>query len=251
MAAPVSATALCLASAVAAVAFLGSASAAEIAGQASYRERIATPPGAVFEAVLEDLSPKEAPPEEVGRTAIDNAGNPPWSFTLAYDEAAIQPDHSYAVRASLKLGSKRLFATADPVPVITAGNPTAVDLLLVSSAAAADAPLQETYWKLSELSGAPIDKGLKKPPFIVLHADGRASGFTGCNRMGGPYQLDGQALSFGPFVATFMYCEGAADTERALLDILPKVKGFAIDGGRLELRGESGDVLARFEAAGY
>ena len=48
----------------------------EVTGTASYRERIALPPGAVFEAVLEDVSLADAPAQELGRTTIEDPGQP-------------------------------------------------------------------------------------------------------------------------------------------------------------------------------
>ena len=45
---------------------------ASLTGTATYRERIALPPGAVFEATLEDVSRADAPAEVLGRTQMES-----------------------------------------------------------------------------------------------------------------------------------------------------------------------------------
>lgn len=48
-----------------------------IKGTATYRERMALPPAAVFEATIEDVSRADAPASVVARTRITSPGNPP------------------------------------------------------------------------------------------------------------------------------------------------------------------------------
>ena len=49
------------------------AMAQSIQGTATYRERMALPPSAVFEATLEDVSRVDAPAETIARTRVDFA----------------------------------------------------------------------------------------------------------------------------------------------------------------------------------
>jgi putative lipoprotein len=58
-----------------------------ITGTASYRERIALPPNAVFEAILKEASRADAPAVEIARTRIESPGQPPIAFSIAYDPA--------------------------------------------------------------------------------------------------------------------------------------------------------------------
>lgn len=52
----------------------------------------------------------------------------------------------------------------------------------------------------------------------------RASGYAGCNRFGGQYQLKSGKLSMGPLMATRMACAGTRDAlERAYLDALAHI----------------------------
>lgn len=103
---------------------------ASVSGQALYRERIAAPPGARLEVVLEDISRADAPAERLGEVVIEQAGQPPYEFTIDYDPAQIQPAHEYRVRARLLEGDELLFVTDQVHPVITRGNPSSVTLLL-------------------------------------------------------------------------------------------------------------------------
>src|SRR5688500_4004578 len=67
---------------------------ATLEGTASYRERMALPPGAVFEAQLEDVSRADAAAEVIGKTSLPSPGNPPIRFAIGYDPARIQDGHS-------------------------------------------------------------------------------------------------------------------------------------------------------------
>ncbi|RKP44938.1 META domain-containing protein [Trinickia fusca] len=52
----------------------------------------------------------------------------------------------------------------------------------------------------------------------------RASGYAGCNRFGGAYQLKSGKLSMGPLMATRMACTGTRnELERAYLDALAHI----------------------------
>ncbi len=103
-------------------------------GSAAYRERIALPPDAVFEAVLQDISRADAPAEVLGRAKIDPAGQPPFRFEIAYDDAAVQPRRRYAVRATVMHQGRLLFTTDRAYPVL-AGGAAPLEMLLVAAGA--------------------------------------------------------------------------------------------------------------------
>jgi heat shock protein HslJ len=48
---------------------------------------------------------------------------------------------------------------------------------------------------------------------LTFQSDGRFSATTDCNRVGGSYATRDRQLSFGPIMATRMYCEGAQEAE--------------------------------------
>jgi len=103
---------------------------AKISGIATYRERIALPPGAVFEAVLEDVSKADAIAERIGEVRIQTLHAVPIQFEIPYDPARIDPRFSYSVRATIRVGG-RLWATTDQhYPVLTRSSGGDVQLLL-------------------------------------------------------------------------------------------------------------------------
>jgi len=112
----------------------------------------------------------------------------------------------------------------------------------VSAPPGADAtptPLSDTRWNLVELSGAPATRrGTERDPWIrFTAADGRATGSTGCNSMGGSYTLDGDRLTFGPMVSTKMAClEGnLMAQESRFLAVLDSVERFTVGADTLAL----------------
>jgi putative lipoprotein len=63
-----------------------------IQGSATYRERMALPPAAIFDATLEDASRADAPASVVASTRVASPGNPSIAFTITYDPAKILSD---------------------------------------------------------------------------------------------------------------------------------------------------------------
>ena len=110
----------------------GSAWAATLQGTAAYRERIALPPDAVFEAQLQDISRADAPATVLGRARLDPAGQPPFRFEIEYDDAAVKPGGRYALRATVTHRGRLLFTTERIYPVLD-GSGDLPELLLVSA----------------------------------------------------------------------------------------------------------------------
>jgi copper homeostasis protein (lipoprotein) len=110
--------------------------------------------------------------------------------------------------------------------------------------------LENTYWKLTRLGEAPVFvHEQQREPSLVLHSEShRVTGSTGCNRLMGSYQLNGEKISFGPFAATRMACPKGMDTERLFFDALERVRTWNVLGQHLELYDVNGEMLARFEA---
>jgi len=109
-----------------------------VSGTATYRERIALPDGAEFEATLQDVSRADAVAKVVGQVRFDAPAAPPIRFTIPYDRQQIDEAHRYAVRARIVHGDQLLFTTDTHYPVLTQGAPETVDVVLrkVSSGAA-------------------------------------------------------------------------------------------------------------------
>jgi len=107
-----------------------------IRGSASYRERIAMLPGAVFEATLLDVSRQDAPAEPLASARVEDPGKLPIRFELPYDPARLDERHSYVVRGRIANGDRLMFTTDTAYPVLTRGNGNEVDMLLVRARAA-------------------------------------------------------------------------------------------------------------------
>jgi copper homeostasis protein (lipoprotein) len=114
-----------------AVVWFPAAAADVVSGTASYRERIALPPGAVFEAVLEDVTLADAPAIELGHTTIADPGNPPFFFEIDFDQAEVVPEHTYSVRAQVSVGRKLIFVSDKMNAVLTGGAPSKVEIWMI------------------------------------------------------------------------------------------------------------------------
>jgi putative lipoprotein len=241
---------LCLAAA-------GSAFAQTITGTAMYSERIALPPNAVFEAVLEDVSRAGAPAVVLGRHVLEPAGRPPFKFSIPYNPAGIQPQMRYGVRGRVLLDGRLLFITDTFNQVLKTPQDTDVQVVLRQVAAdpvappAATAPLQDTYWKLVRLGSEAVSPpaGQNREAHLVLHTQGRRlAGSGGCNRLMGSYALEGGKLSFPPAATTRMACPEAGDAEGRFLKALTQVAGYRLSGQQLVLLDAGGRALAQLEA---
>lgn len=320
-----------------------------VSGTATYRERMALPPDAVFEATLEDVSRADAPALVVASTRVTSPAVP-ITFAIAVDAAQIGAKRRYAVRGRITLNGQLMFSTDTAYPVFGAGDVRRVDNMLLrrvgsvgaavearrmrglyryladagsffdctsgdqfpvvseganaalqaayvaartspgapllatvdarlvmraaedggtprpmlqverfvaiapqascEAAPSGIATLENTYWKLIALRGKPIavsDRG-REPHLILQPPQHRVAGSGGCNRLSGGYTLAGDRLTFGRTAGTLMACPDGMEQERAFLDTLAAVARWRIDGQRLDLFDERGDVLARFDA---
>ena len=121
----------------------------------------------------------------------------------------------------------------------------------ISAGATVNEPLENTYWKVmtvDERKAVAIDGA--REAHLVLHAeDARLAGSTGCNRMMGEYERDGDRLRFGRVATTMMACPGEVmGLEREFLDALGDVANWRVEGETLTLVDVEGEARIRFEA---
>jgi len=109
-----------------------------ISGTAGYRERMALPPDAVFEATLEDVTRADAPATVVASVQVASP-SVPIAFTIAVDPARIEASHRYAVRGRITADGQLLFSSDAAYPVLGAGDARRIDPMLLRRAAMADA----------------------------------------------------------------------------------------------------------------
>jgi len=103
---------------------------ATVSGTVNYRERIALTPDVVLEVELVDVSRADAPAEVLGRQVIESPGQVPISFSIEYDPADIQENHTYAVQARIREGDRLRWVSTEAYLVITRDHPTQVDILV-------------------------------------------------------------------------------------------------------------------------
>lgn len=107
--------------------------------------------------------------------------------------------------------------------------------------------LTGTYWRLVELDGQPsIPGGGTREPHLRF-TDRRVNGATGCNTLGGGYEVAAGRVRFTDLFSTRMACveEDRMRQEARFVKALETADGFAIRGDTLILR--AGDVVvARF-----
>lgn len=104
-------------------------------------------------------------------------------------------------------------------------------------------------WALASLPGAPANA---PRPTLSIAGD-RLSGFTGCNRVVGAIESDGNVAAFfrGSPAVTEMYCEAnaAMEMERVFLEALERTGDARIEGGALVFFDVNNQEIMRFEAA--
>ena len=231
--------------------------AGSLSGTAAYRERIALPPDAVFEAVLIDTAIADAPARELGRVRLQPAGQPPFRFTIPYSDSAVTPAGRYTVRARVRQGKRLLFTTDTFIPVLGDGPNQPLMLRLVSTTPSVAWPsLRGTQWKLQALqdkSGPTLIEPPGRPPELLLAVDQeRISGTDGCNRLAGGFRLAGDELSFSKLISTQMACLPAAMAyERRYNEALAQVRRWSIDKRNLLLQNAVGRTLLLFRDAPF
>ncbi len=108
------------------------------------------------------------------------------------------------------------------------------------------AELENVEWTLIELDGAAIAPTSRPAPTLKLSSkDHRASGFAGCNRYTGGYELKGDRLSFSAIAATRMACPEPTP-EASLLKALGDTASWKVVGRALELSDATATVRARW-----
>jgi uncharacterized lipoprotein YbaY/heat shock protein HslJ/uncharacterized lipoprotein NlpE involved in copper resistance len=108
------------------------AHAGSLSGTAAYREHIALPPDAVFEAVLIDTAIADAPARELGRVRLQPAGQSPFRFSIPYRNGDVTPTGRYTLRATVRQGERLLFTTDTFMPVLNGGPSQPLTLQLVA-----------------------------------------------------------------------------------------------------------------------
>ena len=106
--------------------------------------------------------------------------------------------------------------------------------------------LEDVQWTLIELDGEALEALSRGAPTLTLASkDKRMSGFAGCNRMMGGYELDGDALKFSAMATTRMACVDVTPEER-LLRALQATTSWKVMANTLELFDAAGTARTRW-----
>jgi putative lipoprotein len=213
-----------------------------IEGHVFCRERMMLPPGAEVEVQLQDVSRPDAMATVVKSVRLTPRSGPPYEFVIDYDPASIDSRMTYALRATIRNDGGLLFTSTEYIDPFQ-GNPVEILVQRVPEPVRHEAPaLEGTTWILATLAGesAPAGAGGKPVDLQISADEGRAAGFSGCNRYTGSYVREGvtehgSPLRLGPMAGTLMACEEGAELERAYQQMLGAVTAFRFDGDTLVL----------------
>lgn len=117
-----------------------------------------------------------------------------------------------------------------------------VGMLAMAGMAQAET-LTGAEWQVVELAGGALPADVV--PTLTFDAEGRMSGYSGCNRMMGGWSQDGNSLTFSQVAGTMMACDEARmAVERRMHAALGAVTRVALTpGGALELLGADGLLI--------
>lgn len=109
-----------------------------------------------------------------------------------------------------------------------------VAMMMVSCAQVAQNSLNQTAWQLVEVNGNGYDN--QDTP-VLRFGDGTIEGKGFCNSYSAEYQVNGDALTITPIVATEMACENVIFNilEGDYFKALNAVKRYEIAGDQLQL----------------
>lgn len=243
-----------------------------VEGSVAFASASTMPPHALLSVRVEDVSRADAPAQSIGEFKQPlGAQRSPIPFLIKVPAQLIDARHSYSVRATLNWNGKLQFTSTRHNLVLTrgAGNTVEVQMeaikpttkqqseKITAQAAPAIAPLQGTFWKLIQIAGKAMPghegqaSGMHKTRDIGILLDShgqRLSGFSGCNRLMGTYQVDQQALTFTELGGTRMACPAASMAlEQQVLQLLRGTQAFRIDRQDLVLT-DGANELGRFNA---
>jgi heat shock protein HslJ len=115
-----------------------------------------------------------------------------------------------------------------------------------AAAQASPTTLENVQWTLLQLYGEAVKAPSRGAPTMSLASkDKRMSGFAGCNRMIGGYELDGETVKFTGMATTRMACIDVTP-EESLLRALAATTRWKVTGNTLELFDASGVARTRW-----
>lgn len=192
-----------------------------------------------------------------GQTLPVLPGGEAAAMEKAYEEKRTAPGAQVLVTVTGRLGllpategsGPRLAVVVEKLERVAPGEPCPPAPGAETEAESPRTPEGRT-WKLVRLSGQVVE-GPDSRRAAHLELDrGRKSfaGSTGCNKLAGRYQIQGEELSFVSVGTKRTGCRDGSDREERLLEALGKVTRWKISGDRLTLYAGKEAVLELREA---
>lgn len=111
--------------------------------------------------------------------------------------------------------------------------------------------LLDRKWILTEINGKAVQKteSMREMPFLLLSwKEERASGFAGCNTIGGRFELgNGNRIRFSELLSTLMACPDM-ELENDFKQVLERCDNYSLNGNILTLNKAKMAPLARFRS---
>ena len=160
---------------------------ASVSGSVTYRERLALTPDAKLLVELRDVSLADASSKLIARQTISEPGQVPIAFKVEYNRDDIQSRNTYAVSARIIESDGRLAFTNDTAyDVITRGNPSRVDMVLVLVQPPPDQVTEGQDWRTWVETPPPVlwANLIPNEPVHLLRIAFHQSTIEGCARPG-------------------------------------------------------------------
>lgn len=226
-----------------------------LTGDVTYRERMALPEGGTLRVLLLDMTAPGTPARVAAEAAVGPPGQVPLTFSLGFDDTAIDTTHSYALVAEISVGKELWFRNAEPYEVAPLA-PAAPILIVANfvggsrSAEPAVSPeLVDVIWRAETIRGVPTEAQTEST--LSIASDLRAGGKGGCNNYFAQAKVSGTSLAFSSVAATMMACASTIKTiqEESFFEALSAVRSWQLTGGKLVLLDADGTEVLRFAQA--
>ena len=182
----------------------GAPPSASVSGTVTYLERIALSPGATLVVQLRDVSLQDTSSILIAEQVIPNPGQVPVKFRVKYKRADLDQRNTYSISARIEESDGRLaFINDAAYEVITRGNPSKVDMVLVMVEPPPDPSSDgdgsngaRPMWVEVPVPVPVIGvKVIQEDPEHLLLVAFHQSAIEGCARPGGQgYELDGSDI---------------------------------------------------------
>ena len=166
-----------------------SGSANSVQGTVNYLENLELTDDAVLRVSLRDTSYADAAAELIAEQVITNPGQVPIEFNVEYDPDDLDPRNTYSISARIiETGDRLAFINDTAYDVITGGNPSRVNMLLVMATPPPDPTGQwnESNWRTWVEAEVPVlgAEVVEYHPEVILLVEHLQSTMDGCVRPG-------------------------------------------------------------------